>query len=101
MSACHWHEEDLILSIRVQPRASREKIVGIVEGTIKIALTAPPVEGAANGALKRLLAKLLNVSQGAIQIIQGEHARNKVIRIHGIKRSDADRFLQHIGLPAS
>ena len=70
--------------IRVAPRASRAAIVGVHDGALKVALTAPPVEGAANDALVRLLAKALGVPKGAVRLVQGERSRDKVVEIAGV-----------------
>ncbi|MBF0428310.1 MAG: YggU family protein [Magnetococcales bacterium] len=98
MSECHWDGDDLIVAIRVQPRASREKILGTYEGRIKVALTAPPVDGAANEALQRFLAKELGVALGCVRIVQGEQARNKLMRILKPDRSRVTDFFQKSGL---
>ncbi|NGZ05444.1 MAG: hypothetical protein G8237_03730 [Magnetococcales bacterium] len=76
-----WDGKDLILTVRVQPRAARERIVGFRDETLQITLTAPPVDGAANGALLRLLSRELEVAASRIRIVQGEHGRNKVVRV--------------------
>lgn len=73
--------------IRVAPRASRDAIVGVHDGALKVALTAPPVEGAANDALVRLLAKALGVPKGAVRLVQGERSRDKVLEIVGVEES--------------
>jgi uncharacterized protein (TIGR00251 family) len=72
------------VAIRVAPRASRDAIVGVLDGALKVALTAPPVEGAANDALVRLLAKALGVPKGAVRLVQGERSRDKVVEIAGV-----------------
>jgi len=77
--------------VRVAPRASRNAIAGVHEGALKVSLTAPPVEGAANEALRKLFAKALGVPKSNIEIIRGERARNKVLRIRGVSR-EALRF---------
>lgn len=69
--------------VRVIPRASRNRIVGSQEGALKVALTAPPVEGAANQALRKLLAKTFGVSKSSVEIVRGERGRVKLIRIRG------------------
>ena len=71
-------------SIRVQPRAKRNAVVGEMGGALKIALTAPPVEGKANDACIKFLAEWLDVSQSSITIAAGETSRNKVIRVRGL-----------------
>jgi len=73
-----------ILSLRVQPRASRNAVIGWTGDTLKIRLTAPPVEGAANAACLKFLADLLDLPPTKLEILSGEHSRNKVIRITGL-----------------
>jgi len=70
-------------SVRVQPRASRDEIVGEWQDGLKIRLTAPPVDDRANEALRRLLATRLNVSLSAVRIASGEHSRTKRVEIRG------------------
>lgn len=88
MSGLHVQEGDdsVTFEVRVAPRASRNAIVGVHEGALKVSLTAPPVEGAANEALRKLLAKALGVPKSNIEIIRGERGRNKVLRIRGVGR---------------
>ena len=81
------------LSVRIQPRASRNEVVSMEEGGFKIRLTAPPVDGAANEALVRFLAERLSVSQSQIEIVAGHTGRQKLIRIKGILRENAERSL--------
>ena len=73
--------------VRITPRASRTAVTGTFgEGgnsALKIALQAPPVEGRANAALIEFLADLFSVPRSAIEIIAGQHARNKTIRVRG------------------
>ncbi|MBF0627376.1 MAG: YggU family protein [Magnetococcales bacterium] len=92
-----WDGTDLILTVRVQPRASRERVLGVQEDALRIALTAPPVEGAANEALSRLLAKELEVATGRVRIVQGEQARNKVVRIAGADQAKVTAWRQRVG----
>ena len=70
-------------AVRIVPRASRSEIVGEHEGAFRIRVAAPPVEGAANRELIRLLAKEFKFPQGSIEIVSGETSKNKVIRING------------------
>lgn len=67
--------------VRVQPRASRDEAAGEHNGAIKLRITAPPVDGRANEACRRLLAKLLGVSPSAVEIISGQSSRDKLIRV--------------------
>jgi len=81
-------------AIRVQPRASRNAVVGELGDVLKIALTAPPVEGKANQACVEFLAKLLGVSRSSVTIAAGETGRNKVIRISGLDAEEVRRRLK-------
>ena len=69
--------------VRVQPRAARDAVVGEHDGAIKLRISAPPVDGRANEACRRLIAKLAGVSPAAVEIIAGESSKDKVIRVHG------------------
>jgi len=81
-------EGAITFEVRVAPRASRNRIVGVQDGALKVALTAPPVDGAANEALKKLLAKALGVSKSNVEIIRGDRARIKILRVHGVSAGD-------------
>ena len=72
---------DVLLSVAVQPRASRNMVAGLHGDALKLLLTAPPVDGAANAACLRFLAELLDVSRARLSIIKGAKARQKLIRI--------------------
>src|SRR5207247_7134725 len=76
------------ISIRVQPRASRNAVVGWTGDTLNIRLTAPPVEGAANAACLAFLADLLDLPQSHIEILRGARSRTKVIRISGLTQDE-------------
>ena len=71
-------------SIRVQPRARKSAVVGELGESLKVALTAPPVEGKANEACIAFLAELLEVPRSSITIAAGETSRNKLIRVSGV-----------------
>jgi len=80
-SGYRWQDGDLILSIRVQPRASRDEIVGLHGEHLKIRLTAPPVDGRANQHLVRFLAKYCQVPRAHVELISGQTGRTKRVRI--------------------
>lgn len=77
------------LTVRLTPRASHEEIAGERDGAILVRVTAPPVEGAANAALVRLLAKALRVPKGAVAIVSGETSRTKVVEVTGLDEAEA------------
>jgi uncharacterized protein (TIGR00251 family) len=85
---------DAVIKVKVIPRASRNQIVGFEETMIKVKLTAPPVEGRANKALKELLAKRLAVSKGCVDIISGKQSRQKLVRIHGLSGEEVNALLK-------
>ena len=75
--------KDLIVDVRVIPRANRSEIAGVRDNAVLVRLKAPPVEGAANTELVRLLADVLSVPRSNIQIVSGERSRGKRVRIAG------------------
>ena len=77
-------DDAVTFSVRAQPRAPKSKIVGEIEGVLKIRLAAPPVDGAANEEMIYFLAKFFAVSRQSIEIIFGATAKNKIVRVHGI-----------------
>jgi len=72
-----------LVAIRVQPRASRDQVLGLRGDAIAIALKAPPVEGVANAALLKLLARKLHLPLSAVELVRGATGRSKWIRVNG------------------
>jgi|GEM_PF-283684 len=70
-----------LISVRVTPRASRNEVVGVVDGRLRIRLQAPPVEGAANKALTAFLADVLNVPSSSVSVDRGQTGREKIVRV--------------------
>ncbi|MDO8209761.1 DUF167 domain-containing protein [Conexibacter sp. CPCC 206217] len=75
------------LRVRLQPRAKSNELVGLREGTLGVRVTAPPVDGKANAALCKLLAKRLGVAPSTVAVVRGQSAREKVVRVDGIETS--------------
>ena len=71
-------------AVRVTPRASRSALRGITDGVLKVSLTAPPVDGAANAALCEYLAEVLDVPRRAVEIRHGDHSRQKTVLVSGL-----------------
>jgi uncharacterized protein (TIGR00251 family) len=91
----NYTEKDgrLIFKVRVVPRSSRNEIVGEHDGALRVKLTAPPVEGAANTALVRILARAFKVSPAAVEIISGQTSRMKTVGIVGVGVPNFQRLL--------
>jgi uncharacterized protein len=79
--------------VRVQPRAKKNAVVGEVGEALKLALTAPPLEGRANEACVKFLAEVLNVARSSVTIAAGKTSRNKVIRVAGVTAEQARKRL--------
>ncbi|EGR0743013.1 DUF167 family protein YggU [Vibrio cholerae] len=80
--AAVWREgDDLLLRLYIQPKASRDSIVGLHGEELKVAITAPPIDGKANVHLSKYLAKLCKVAKGSVVIEKGELGRHKQVRI--------------------
>ncbi len=72
-------------SVRVQPRSSRNGVVGVHAGALKVGVHSPPVEGAANAALIEVLAAALGIPRRALRIVAGATARVKVVEADGVE----------------
>jgi uncharacterized protein len=70
--------------VRLQPRARRDEVVGERAGAVVIRVTAPPVDGRANDALCRLVAKRAGVAPSNVNVVRGHSARDKVVRVEGV-----------------
>jgi uncharacterized protein (TIGR00251 family) len=81
------------IRVHVAPRASRNKVLGVHDGALKVALTAPPVEGAANRALVEFMTKIVGVPKSAVSILSGEASRHKVVEVMGTTVEDVKRRL--------
>lgn len=76
-------EGSITLALKVTPKSSKDEIVGLLDdGTVKLKVTAPPEKGKANAAVCELLATLFGVAKRNVEILRGEAASNKQVRIH-------------------
>ena len=89
-------EGSVTFSVRVQPDAKREGIVGLYGDAVKIALTAPAVDGRANEALVRYLADLLGVPRLSVEVAAGHASRSKVLRVVGLMATQVESRLMPI-----
>jgi uncharacterized protein (TIGR00251 family) len=90
---CSVTEKGVILNLHIQPRASKNEICGLMDNSLKIRLTSPPVDGAANRLCREFLADLLHLPKSAVEIISGETSRHKRVRI---ATDDPDRIRSSI-----
>ena len=96
MIAIREHDGGVSFPVRLHPRAKRDAITGEHGEALKIALTAPPVEGRANEALVAFLAALLKVPRASVSIAAGQSSRNKVVRIAGISAAAVRQTLEKL-----
>ena len=94
MFAIHETSEGVTFAIKVHPRAKKNAITGELGDTLKVSLTAPPIEGRANEACIEFFAKLLKVPRSSVTIASGQSSRNKVVRI---SRLSAEEVRRRIG----
>lgn len=76
-----WDGDDLLLSIKAQPKSSKDQFCDPLEDHLKIKITAPPVDGKANAHLIKFIAKSFGVSKSSVELISGDCSRVKRIRI--------------------
>jgi uncharacterized protein len=81
-------------AVKVQPRAKKNAITGELGDALKLALTAPPVEGQANEACIEFFANLLKVPRSSVTIASGESSRRKVIRVAGLSADELRKRLR-------
>jgi uncharacterized protein (TIGR00251 family) len=81
------------LTIRLQPRGGRNAIKGERDGVLRVSVAAAPVDGRANAALCKLIAKRAGVARGRVSLVQGERSREKVVRVEGLTLADLRRTL--------
>lgn len=97
----HLHDgkKGAALAVRVTPRASKNEIVDILsDGTVKVHLTAPPIEGKANEALLKFLAKVLDVPIGKLEVVAGATGRDKLISVIDMEAATLHKkILDNIG----
>src|SRR3981189_2527437 len=77
-------EGTVTFSVRVQPRASKDEVAGVMGGALKVRLRAPALEDRANEALCEYLAELLKMPKAAVRILSGHHSRSKRVEVRGV-----------------
>ncbi len=82
-----------LLAVKLQPRASANEIGEALGNELRIKVTAPPVDAAANEALVRLLAERLDRPRHSVELMRGHTSRHKLVRLHGLSAAEASRRL--------
>jgi len=85
--------DTVLVSVRVQPRASKDDIAGLHDGALKVRLRAPAVEDRANEALCEFLAQVLKTPKSAVRILSGHRSRNKRVEIRGVTEQQIHALL--------
>jgi uncharacterized protein len=94
----HDTSAGVTFAVKVHPRAKKNAITGVVGDTLKLSITAPPLEGRANAACIEFLSDLLHVPRSSITIVSGQTSRRKVIRVTGISMEMLKTTLgKHVG----
>ena len=81
------------LRVRVTARASRDELAGLRDGVLHVRVSAPPVDGKANQAVCRLIARAVGVGKTSVRVVKGERSRDKVVTIEGVEPEAALRAL--------
>ena len=84
------------LRVRVAPRSAANRVLGVFDGALKVALTAPPVDGAANKALVEFLSDLLDMPRSGITIESGQTGRDKLLFISGVSVAQAQALVDKV-----
>lgn len=72
------------IEVRLRPRGHRDQLMGVVDGVLLARVTPPPVDGRANKALCRMIAKRIGIAPSKVSVVRGEKSRNKVVRVEGV-----------------
>ena len=87
--------DGILLAVKLQPRASKNEIGDALGDELRIKVTAPPVDAAANQALIELLADRLDCARGQVELVRGQTSRHKTIRLHGLTVDEVVKALEH------
>jgi hypothetical protein len=86
-------DDGVIMAVYVQPRASKNEIVGVQGDELKVRLTSPPAEGAANKLCGEFFARLLGVAKGEVVLVAGHRSRHKRLFIRGVTTDEVSAVL--------
>ena len=91
----HSERGSVSFAVRVQPRASKNEVAGLMDGALKIRLQAPAVEDRANEALCEFLAEILKRPKSAVRILAGDRSRTKRVEVFGVTTAQVEALLEH------
>ena len=86
--------DDAQIGVRLRPRGSRDELLGMRDGVLQAKVTAAPVDGKANKALCKLIAKRVGVAPSRVSVLHGEHSREKVVRVEGVEKAEIEAALE-------
>jgi uncharacterized protein (TIGR00251 family) len=85
------------IDVHLRPRGRRDQLMGMRDGVLRARVTAPPVDGRANKALRRLIAKQVGIAPSRVIVVRGEKSPNKVVKVEGIGAAALKRALRSPG----
>lgn len=89
-----WGMIEARIEVRLRPRGHRSQLMGISDGVLQARVTAPPVDGRANKALCRMIAKRIGIAPSKVSVVQGEKSRNKVVRVESVGATALEQALR-------
>jgi uncharacterized protein (TIGR00251 family) len=85
------------IPVRLRPRGKRDELIGMRDGVLQARVAAPPVDGRANRALCRLIAKRLGTSPSSVTVLRGSKSRDKVVAVAGLGEEEVESILRSLG----
>jgi uncharacterized protein len=82
------------IEVRLRPRGSKNELIGMRDGVLQAKVTAPPVDGRANRALCKLIAKRVGVAPSRVSVVRGVRSREKLIRVEGVAKAELETALE-------
>lgn len=82
------------IDVRLRPRGHRDELMGVVGEVLQARVTAPPVDGKANKALRRMIAKRVGVAPSRVSVVWGEKSPNKIVRVEGVSAEALEQALR-------
>jgi uncharacterized protein (TIGR00251 family) len=82
------------IDVRLRPRGHRDELMGVVGEVLQARVTAPPVDGRANKALRRMIAKRVGVAPSRVSVVWGEKSPNKIVRVEGVSAEALEQALR-------